>query len=80
MNDEELHEVDGPIVDEPVIEKLSLADRLAKSKAARARRRQTKQVLQTHSYKEEKDARECLAAKRLLEKQKKQSQKKSVDI
>jgi len=69
MNDEELHEVDGPIVDEPAIEKLSLADRLSKSKAARARRRQTKQVLQTHSYKEEKDARERLAAKRLLEKQ-----------
>lgn len=71
MTEEELHDLD-----EPVVEKLSLADRIAKDKAARARRRQTKEVLNTHSYKEDKDARERLAAKRLLEKQKKQAQKK----
>lgn len=66
MTDEEIHEID-----EPIIEKLSLADRIAKDKAARSRRRQIKEVVQIHSYKEEKDARERLIAKRRLEKQKK---------
>jgi hypothetical protein len=73
MPEEELHELD-----EPVIEKLSLADRIARDKAARLRRRERKQALEIHSYKEEKDARERLAAKRLLEKQKKKARKKLV--
>jgi formate dehydrogenase maturation protein FdhE len=71
MNYSEFQE-DEIETEKPVIEKLSLADRIARDKAARARRRETKQVLQIHSYKEEKDARERLRAKRLLAKQKKQ--------
>jgi hypothetical protein len=77
MNYDELRPLDDEqSTESPPIEKLSLADRLAKSKAARARRRQTKEVLTTHSYKEDKDAGDRLAAKRLLEKQKKRSKKK----
>jgi formate dehydrogenase maturation protein FdhE len=71
MTDEEIHELD-----EPVIEKLSLADRIARDKTARSRRRERKQALELHSYKEEKDARQRLTAKKLLEKQKRRTKKK----
>lgn len=79
MNYDELHSdsVEEPIdTPEPVIEKLGLADRLAKDKAARRRRLETKQTLELHSYKEDKDARQRLAAKKLLEKQKRRAKKR----
>lgn len=79
MNYDELQ--DDPVEEQidppaPVIEKLSLSDRIAKDKAARQRRKQTKQAVDAHSYKEEKDARERLIAKRRLAKQKKNSKRR----
>lgn len=58
---------------EPVIEKPSLADRILRDQSARSRRKVVKQIKATHQYKEEKEARERLRAKRRLEKQKKRS-------
>lgn len=72
MNDE-IHE---ELNLEPVVEKPSLADRIQRDKAARLRRRETKEIVHLHSYKEEKDARERLKAKRRLEKQKKRANRK----
>lgn len=54
-------------------EKESRAKRWMRSTFARLRRKETKQAREAHSFKEEKDAKERLKAKRLLEKQKKRS-------
>lgn len=62
---------------EPVIAKRSLKDRIERDESARRRRTEVKQVASMHSYKEEKDARERLKAKRLLEKQKKKKMQKN---
>jgi hypothetical protein len=56
---------------EPIIEKPSRARRIMRSIAARLRRKEVKETKSAHTYKEEKDARERLQAKRNLEKQKK---------
>ena len=58
---------------EPIIEKPSRAERIKRSIAARLRRKEVKEVKNIHSYKEEKDAKERLKAKRTLEKQKKKA-------
>lgn len=55
----------------PIIEKPNRGERIKKSVAARLRRKEVKEVKNIHSYKEEKDAKERLKAKRTLEKQKK---------
>ena len=57
----------------PLFEKESLADRMMKDKTARSRRRETKVIAKTQIYKEQKDAKERLRAKRLLQKQKRRS-------
>lgn len=58
---------------DPIIVKPSRGERLKKSIAARLRRKETKKVKHTHSFKEEKDAKERLRARRILEAQKKKS-------
>lgn len=58
-----------------VVEKPSRADRFKRSIAARRRRKKIKHVREVHSYKEEKEARDRIKAKRLLEKQKKLKQR-----
>lgn len=58
---------------EPIIDKPSRAERIKRSIAARLRRKETKQVKRSHLFKEEKDARERLRAKRALQKQKRNS-------
>lgn len=62
---------------EPVIAKPSLKDRIERDQSARRRRTEVKQVASMHSYKEERDARDRLKAKRLLEKQKKKKMQKN---
>ena len=62
---------------QPVIEKPSLAERIHRDRSARHRRKQIKEAVSLHSYKEEKEARERLKAKRRLEKQKRQKLKKT---
>lgn len=57
----------------PLFEKESLADRMMRDKTARSRRRETKVITRTQIYKEQKDAKERLRAKRLLQKQKRRS-------
>jgi hypothetical protein len=59
----------------PIFEKLSRADRIKRSIAARNRRKDVKDIKEVHSFKDEKDARERLQAKRRLEKQKKRAQR-----
>ena len=59
----------------PIFEKLSRADRIKRSIAARNRRKVVKDIKEVHSFKDEKDARERLQAKRRLEKQKKRAQR-----
>ena len=58
------------------IERPSLADRIQRDEAARLRRKETKEALSIHSYKEEKEARERLQAKRRMEKLQRQKMKK----
>jgi hypothetical protein len=60
---------------ETIIEKPSRAGRIMRSIAARLRRKEVKEAKSAHTYKEEKDARERLQAKRNLEKQKKRRRK-----
>ena len=62
---------------EPVVEKLSRAERILRSDAARQRRKEAKHAMEVHSLKEEKESRERLKAKRLLEKQKHKKVKKA---
>lgn len=62
---------------EPVVEKLSRAERILRSDAARQRRKEAKLAMEVHSLKEEKESRERLKAKRLLEKQKQKKAKKA---
>ena len=59
-----------------VIEKPSRAKRWMKSVAARMRRKETKEALDAHSFKEDKEARERLQAKRRLEKEQKKAKRK----
>jgi len=66
MIEEDIQELDAVVVEKP-----SKAKRYTKSLSARQKRKETKHIKEIHSYKEEKDARERLRAKRLLEKQKK---------
>ena len=61
--------------DNPIFEKESLAGRMMKDKAARSRRRERKLISRTQIYKEQKDARERLHAKRLLQKQKRRARR-----
>jgi hypothetical protein len=58
---------------EPIIDKPSRGERIKRSISARLRRRVAKQVKQFHSIKEEKEARERLHAKRILQDQKRNS-------
>lgn len=62
---------------EPVFEKSNRGERIKRSIAARHRRKEVKMIQEEHSYKDEKDARERLIAKRRLEKQKKRAKRKS---
>ena len=59
-----------------VIEKLSRAERIQRDEAARIRRRDIKDALTLHSFKEEKEARDRLQAKRRMEKLQRQKIKK----
>ena len=61
------------ILDEPIIEKPSRAERIKRSISARLRRKEVKETKSIHSYKQEKDARERMRAKRTLQRQKKRS-------
>ena len=61
---------------EPIFEKPNRGERIKRSVAARLRRKEVKAINETHSFKEEKDARERLMAKRRLEKQKKRAKKR----
>jgi hypothetical protein len=60
---------------EPIFEKPNRGERIKRSIAARHRRKEVKMILEEHSYKDEKDARERLMAKRRLEKQKKRARR-----
>ena len=51
---------------EPVVEKPSRADRILRNEAARQRRKEIKEAKSIHSFKEEKEARERLQAKRQM--------------
>jgi hypothetical protein len=62
------------------IEKPSRAERWKRSVAARFRRQIAKFAKSAHLQKDENEAMERLRAKKLLEKQKKQKRKKTVDI
>lgn len=57
------------------IEKPSLAERIQRDEAARKRRKVVKEARNIHFFKEEKEARERLRAKRRLEKAKKRSRR-----
>jgi len=57
----------------PLFEKESLAGRMMRDKTARSRRRERKIISKSQIYKEQKDAKERLRAKRLLQKQKRRS-------
>ena len=59
----------------PIFEKQSLAGRMMRDKAARSRRRERKLISRTQIYKQQKDARERLHAKRLLQKQKRRARR-----
>lgn len=59
-----------------VIEKLSRAERIQRDEAARIRRRDIKDALTLHSFKEEKEARDRLQAKRRMEKLQRQKNQK----
>lgn len=61
---------------EPIFEKPNRGERIKRSIAARQRRKEVKMIREEHSYKDEKDARERLMAKRRLEKQKKRAKRK----
>lgn len=61
------------------LSKPSRAERWKRSIAARFRRQIAKFAKNAHMYKEEEESMERLKAKKLLEKQKKQKRKKSVD-
>lgn len=61
------------------IEKPSRAERWRRSVTARLRRQVAKFAKSSHLHKEQEDAMERLRAKTLLEKQKKQKRKKTVD-
>lgn len=62
---------------EPIIEKPSRGQRLMRSLAARMRRKEVKEAREEHSFKEEKEARDRLKAKRRLEKQKKRASRRA---
>lgn len=61
--------------DNPIFEKESLAGRMMRDKAARSRRRERKTIVKSQIYKEQKDARERLHAKRLLQKQRRRARR-----
>jgi len=61
--------------DNPIFEKESLAGRMMRDKAARSRRRERKTIVKSQIYKEQKDARERLRAKRLLQKQRRRARR-----
>lgn len=61
---------------EPAIDKLSRAGRIQRDEAARLRRKDIKEALALHSFKEEKEARERLQAKRRMVKLQRQKVKK----
>ena len=59
-----------------VIEKASRTDRFLKSEAARARRKETKVIMDSHAYKADKEERERMKAKRQMEKLQKKKQRR----
>ena len=61
---------------EPVIEKPSRGERILRSEAARQRRKEVKEAKSLHAYKEEKEARERLLAKRRMAKLHRQKMRK----
>jgi len=61
--------------DNPIFEKESLAGRMMRDKAARSRRRERKIIAKSQIYKEQKDAKERLRAKRLLQRQKRKARR-----
>lgn len=61
---------------EIVIEKLSRAERIHRDEAARLRRKDIKEALTLHSFKEEKEARDRIQAKRRMAKLQRQKAKK----
>lgn len=60
-------------LDEPIFSKESLAGRMMRDKSARSRRKERKLIVKSQIYKEQKDAKERLLAKRLLQRQKRRS-------
>ena len=61
---------------EPIIEKPSMSDRIRRDIFARERRKRVKAIKMLHDYKEEKEARERIRAKRMIEKQKRKKLQK----
>lgn len=62
------------------LSKPSRATRWLRSAAARLRRKQTKMALEAHDFKEEKENRERIAAKRRMEKLQKRKAKREMSI
>jgi nitrate/TMAO reductase-like tetraheme cytochrome c subunit len=58
------------------IERPTLTDRIQRDQAARLRRKEVKEAKALHSFKEEKEARERIRAKRMIEKQKRKKLQK----
>jgi hypothetical protein len=71
-----LEEDETDIDIEIVIEKLSRAERIQRDDAARSRRKEVKEALNLHTFKEEKEARDRLQAKRRMAKLQRQKMKK----
>jgi len=61
---------------EPIIEKSSMSDRIRRDIFARERRKRVKAIKMLHGYKEEKEARGRIRAKRMIEKQKRKKLQK----
>jgi hypothetical protein len=58
------------------IERPTLTNRIQRDQAARLRRKEVKEAKALHSFKEEKEARERIRAKRRIEKQKRKKLQK----
>jgi hypothetical protein len=73
---EDINEPDPIEIIEPIVEKPSLGDRILRDQAARLRRKEVKEAKALHDFKEQKEARERLHAKRRMKKLHRQKNKK----
>ena len=73
---EDINEPDPIEIIEPIAEKPNLGVRILRDQAARLRRKEVKEAKALHDFKEQKEARERLQAKRRMEKLHKRKMKK----